>query len=119
MFPSCTTDHARKGNGRDRMRRRMLGATGLEVSEIGFGAEWMDKKTPEEVRSVVARCEEAGVNLLDCWMPGPEVRSNLGAALASTRERWIIQGHIGSTWQNSQYVRTRDLDQARPAFEDL
>ncbi len=62
------------------MRRRMLGATGLEVSEIGFGAEWMDKKTPEEVRSVVARCEEAGVNLLDCWMPGPEVRSNLGAA---------------------------------------
>lgn len=101
------------------MRRRMLGATGLEVSEIGFGAEWMDKKTPEEVRSVVARCEEAGVNLLDCWMPGPEVRSNLGAALASTRERWIIQGHIGSTWQNSQYVRTRDLDQARPAFEDL
>ena len=101
------------------MRRRMLGATGLEVSEIGFGAEWMDKKTPEEVRSVVARCEEAGVNLLDCWMPGPEVRSNLGAALASTRERWIIQGHIGSTWKDGQYYRTRDMAYVRPAFEDL
>ena len=101
------------------MRYRMLGTTGLEVSEIGFGAEWMDKKAPEEVRAVVARCEEAGVNLLDCWMAGPEVRSNLGAALARTRDRWIIQGHIGSTWQNGQYVRTRDMDQVRPAFEDL
>ena len=52
-------------------------------------------------------------------MAGPEVRSNLGAALAGTRDRWIIQGHIGSTWQDGQYVRTRDMNLVRPAFEDL
>ncbi|HIW75372.1 MULTISPECIES: aldo/keto reductase [Gordonibacter] len=101
------------------MQYRELGRTGLKVSEIGFGAEWMEKKSPEEVRAVVARCEEAGINILDCWMAGPEVRSNLGAALADTRDKWIIQGHIGSTWQNGQYTRTRDMDQVRPAFEDL
>ena len=101
------------------MRYRELGRTGLEVSEIGFGAEWMEKKSAAEVRAVVERCEEAGINILDCWMAGPEVRSNLGAALASTRDRWIIQGHIGSTWQDGQYVRTRDMDLVRPAFEDL
>ena len=30
-----------------------------------------------------------------------------------------IQGHIGPTWQNEQYVRTRDMDKVVPAFEDL
>ena len=101
------------------MRYRELGRTGLEISEIGFGAEWMEKKSAAEVRAVVERCEEAGINILDCWMAGPEVRSNLGAALAGTRDRWIIQGHIGSTWQDGLYVRTRDMNLVRPAFEDL
>lgn len=101
------------------MRYRTLGKTGLTVSEIGFGAEWMEQKSAAEVKAVTDASTRAGINLLDCWMAGPEVRSNLGAALAPQRDRWIIQGHIGSTWQNGQYVRTRDLDIVRPAFEDL
>ena len=47
------------------------------------------------------------------------MRSNIGAALRERREKWIIQGHIGSTWQNGQYVKTRDLAYVKPAFEDL
>ena len=100
------------------MRYRELGRTGLRVSEIGFGGEWMDG-TPEETRAVVDAAEAAGVNILDCWMPDPTRRSNLGDALLGLRERWVIQGHLGSTWQSEQYVRTRDLAQVRPAFEDL
>ena len=100
------------------MRYRELGRTGLRVSEIGFGGEWMDG-APEETRAVVDAAEAAGVNVLDCWMPDPTRRSNLGDALAGRRERWVIQGHLGSTWQGEQYVRTRDLAQVRPAFEDL
>ncbi|MEG1492713.1 MAG: aldo/keto reductase [Gordonibacter sp.] len=101
------------------MKYRKLGRTGLEVSEIGFGAEWMEKKSAAEVKAVTGTCAEAGINLLDCWMADPDVRSNLGAALKGTRDSWIIQGHIGSTWQDGQYVRTRDLDKVVPAFEDL
>ena len=100
------------------MRYRELGRTGMRVSEIGFGGEWMDG-APEEARAVVDAAEAAGVNVLDCWMPDPTRRSNLGDALAGRRERWVIQGHLGSTWQGEQYVRTRDLAQVRPAFEDL
>ncbi len=100
------------------MRYRELGRTGLSVSEIGFGGEWMDG-TPEEARAVVDAAEAAGVNILDCWMPDPTRRSNLGGALLGRRERWVIQGHLGSTWQGEQYVRTRDLAHVKPAFEDL
>ena len=73
------------------MRYRELGRTGLRVSEIGFGGEWMDG-TPEETRAVVDAAEAAGVNVLDCWMPDPTRRSNLGDALLGRRERWVIQG---------------------------
>lgn len=102
------------------MQYRTLGNTGLKVSEIGFGGEWMDG-TPEQALAVVKACEAAGINILDCWMPDPTRRSNLGDALQQlgSRDRWIIQGHLGSAWQNGQYVRTRDLDQVKPAFEDL
>lgn len=100
------------------MRCRELGRTGLRVSEIGFGGEWMDA-SPEQTRAVVNACEEGGVNVLDCWMADPTRRSNLGDALAGRRERWIIQGHIGSAWVDGQYERTRDMALVRPAFEDL
>lgn len=100
------------------MQYRKLGNTGLKVSEIGFGGEWMDKSL-EETRAVVDACEAAGINILDCWMADPTRRSNLGDALEGRRDKWIIQGHIGSTWQDGQYVRTRDTDQVKPAFEDL
>lgn len=100
------------------MRYRELGSTGIKVSEIGFGGEWIDG-TPEEARAVVDAAEAAGINILDCWMPDPTRRSNLGDALQGRREQWVIQGHLGSTWQDGQYVRTRDLDEVKPAFEDL
>lgn len=101
------------------MKYRRLGKTGLMVSEIGFGAEWMERHGPEECKAVLDRCEELGINILDCWMSEPNVRSNLGSALKGRREKWYIQGHIGSTWQGGQYVRTRDVEQAKLAFEDL
>ena len=101
------------------MRYRRLGKTGLMVSEIGFGAEWMERHTAQECRAVLERAEALGINILDCWMSEPSVRTNLGLALAGRRERWYIQGHIGSTWQDGQYVRSRDVAKCREAFEDL
>ena len=52
-------------------------------------------------------------------MPEPNVRSNIGAAIAGRRERWILQGHLGSTWQNGQYVRTREMGPVKATFADL
>ncbi len=101
------------------MKYRVLGKTGLQVSEIGLGGEWLERHNTAEVKEVIDHCAQAGINILDCWMSEPNVRSNIGAAIAGQRERWIIQGHIGSTWQNGQYVRTRDLTKVEEAFQDL
>ena len=101
------------------MRYRELGKTGLRVSEIGLGAEWLERHNDEEVQAVIDRCEGCGINILDCWMSNPQVRSSIGKALKGRREKWIIQGHFGSTWQEGQYVRSRDLAKVEEAFRDL
>ena len=101
------------------MRYRTLGRTWLEVSEIGFGAEWIDKMDEIEVCALAKTAADAGVNIVDCWMSNPEVRDLLGKAIAPNRDHWIVQGLVGSTWQDGQYVRTRDMDKVIPAFEDL
>ena len=101
------------------MQYRRLGKTGLMVSEIGLGGEWLERHNTEEVKAVIDEAEACGINILDCWMSEPNVRSNIGNAIRGKRERWYIQGHIGSTWQNGQYVRTRDMNVVPGAFEDL
>ena len=101
------------------MKYRKLGKTGLEVSEIAFGAEWLQGKTLEESKELIDYCHNEGINFLDCWMSEPNVRTNIGMAIKDTRDDWIIQGHFGSTWQDEQYVRTREMDKVIPAFEDF
>ena len=101
------------------MRYRRLGKTGLMVSEIGFGGEWLERHPEAESVGLIRHAHEKGINIIDCWMPDPKSRDIIGQAVADCRDQWYIQGHIGSTWQNGQYVRTRDMRHVRPAFEDI
>ena len=101
------------------MNYRRLGKTGLMVSEIGFGGEWLERHPEEESVRLVQFAQEQGINIIDCWMPDPKSRDIIGRAIAGDREGWYVQGHIGSTYQNGQYTRTRDVAQCRIAFEDL
>ena len=101
------------------MEYRKLGNTGIEVSEIAFGAEFLVERPYEDTKVLIDACEEHGINFVDCWMSEPDVRSHLGHAIKPNRKNWVIQGHIGSTWQNNQYVRTREMDKVIPAFEDF
>ena len=101
------------------MRKRRLGKTGLMVSEVGFGGEWLERHPVEHSVGLIRHAHSLGINIIDCWMPDPKSRNIIGEAIAPCRGEWIVQGHIGSTWQGGQYVRTRDMRFVRPAFEDL
>lgn len=101
------------------MNYRKLGKTGLMVSEIGFGGEWLERHDETESVELIRYAGEKGINIIDCWMPDPKSRDIIGKAMEGCRDKWIVQGHIGSTYQDGQYVRTRDLKHVVPAFEDI
>lgn len=101
------------------MKTRRLGKTELEVSEIGFGGEWLERHPEEESIELIRYASSKGINILDCWMADPKSRNIIGEGIKENRSKWFIQGHIGSTWKDEQYFRTRDMKYVRPAFEDL
>ena len=101
------------------MKLRKLGKTGLMVSEIGFGGEWLERHSVEEGVELIRYAASKGINSLDCWMADPKSRDIIGQGIKDNRAGWYIQGHIGSTWKNEQYYRTREMTYVRPAFEDL
>ncbi len=101
------------------MRKRTLGKTGLQVSEVGFGGEWLERHTVGEGIELIRHAHSKGINIIDCWMADPKSRDVIGKGIADHRDEWYVQGHIGSTWQGGQYVRTRDMTFVKPAFEDL
>ncbi len=101
------------------MNLRRLGKTNLMVSEVGFGGEWLERHPEEHSIQLIRHAHEKGINIIDCWMADPKSRDIIGKAIADCRDEWYVQGHIGSTWQNGQYVRTRDMKEVIPAFEDL
>ena len=101
------------------MKRRRLGKTGLLVSEIGFGGEWLERHPEQEGIDLIRYASAQGINILDCWMADPKSRDIIGKGIQDNRSRWYIQGHIGSAWKDGQYFRTRDMRYVRPAFEDL
>ena len=101
------------------MEYRILGRTGLKVGAIALGCEGFTDKTAEEVRADFDFAIRNGINFLDLYASNPELRSNIGAALAGRREKFVIQGHLCSVWEEGQYLRTRDPEKSLAAFEDL
>lgn len=100
------------------MEYRTLGRTGLSVSAIALGCEGFMNKTAEQVCAEMEYAIGHGVNFIDIYSPNPELRSNIGRALAGHRPGFIIQGHLCTTWEDGQYLRTRDVEKTIAAFND-
>ena len=101
------------------MQYRTLGRTGLQVSVIALGCEGFTGKTEAQVREDMDFAIGEGVNFIDMYTSNPDVRRNIGTALKGRREAFVIQGHLCTVWENDQYLRTRDMSKAVPAFNDL
>ena len=46
------------------MNYRTLGKTGLQVSEIGFGGEWLERHEEEEAVELIRYAGEKGINIM-------------------------------------------------------
>lgn len=99
------------------MEYRELGKTGLRVSAVALGCEGFMHKTAEEVKADFDFAIARGVNFVDIYSSNPALRENIGAALAGRRGEFIIQGHLCTTWENDQYLRTRDPQKTLASFE--
>jgi len=101
------------------MEYRKIGNTGMRASVIGLGAEHLDGKPYAVVEETIHEALEQGINIMDVFMPGDEIRQNIGKALGNRRKDVIIQGHIGSVDLNQQYDVSRDLSTCKKYFEKL
>lgn len=102
-----------------KMHYRLLGKTGIAVSEIGIGCGCFSQMNVEQSIEIMDTCLKYGINYVDIYDSDPKTRSNLGASLKGRRDQMVIQGHIGVCWKDGQYKRTRDLSEAKMGFEDL
>ncbi len=90
---------------------------GDRISTIGIGSAHMHEITKEGIREIVDLAEKEGVNLIDLAMSYPEPMAHIGAALKGRREKFFLQMHLGLTFPEGQYLRSRNLDLVRESFE--
>ena len=100
------------------MQYRTLGRTGIRVGEIGMGCEGLVGQPEAGVFAFVDAMEAAGINCIDLYSPDPAMRCALGKALQGRRERFVLQGHLCTVWENGQYKRTRQIEAVRAGFEE-
>lgn len=90
------------------MLYRKLGKTGLTVSAVSLGCEYVWFSPEEEVKAVVDTALAAGINYIDIFVGTASTRENFGKALRGRREQVYLAAHLGAADKEGQYVRTRD-----------
>jgi aryl-alcohol dehydrogenase-like predicted oxidoreductase len=84
------------------MKYRTLGSTNLSVSIIGlgtwqYGGEWGVDYDDDQVRAIVDKAHELGVNLIDtaeCY-GAHRAEELVGKAIKGKREKWIVATKFG------------------------
>ncbi|MFH1085433.1 MAG: aldo/keto reductase [Chloroflexota bacterium] len=92
------------------MEQRTLGRTGLRVSAISLGTEYLINQPREHVARVIHAALERGINYFDLFWAQPAFRDNMGAAFKGHRQRALLTAHLGAIEEDGQGARSRDPD---------
>lgn len=72
------------------MRRLELGATGLVVSEVGFGGIPIQRVSDDDAVRIIRHCLDLGVNFLDTAYGYGTSEERIGRAIAGRREGLVL-----------------------------
>ena len=103
------------------MKTRMLGKTGLNVSELGLGSSFMAGQGQDGLNRCVDYAIDHGVNYFDTAANYGDGRDEtmLGAALKGKRDRVILATKVGFTnRERSRLEGHRSAGQLMEQFED-
>ncbi len=101
------------------MNYRKFVKPGIPVSEVSLGAEHLVGAGPKTTMDVISAAMDHGMNYMDVFMPGADVRDWIGAALKGRRDKMLVAGHLRSVTENGQDSRTFDVAHAQRHIEDL
>ena len=100
------------------MNHRTLGRTGLSVSEIGLGTEFLLGVPQDDAVGVIREAIDRGVNYVDMFWAQPEFRDSMAVAFRGRRKEVFITAHLGSTIRDGQYAISRDTQICTDFFHD-
>lgn len=101
------------------MLYRSLGNTGLTVSAVGFGTEYLFGQPQAHVVETIHAAIEAGINYFDLFFAQPEFRDNHSEAFLGKRDRLLLGAHLGATWHDGQGDVSRDNAVCEEFFHDF
>lgn len=101
------------------MNYRKLGNTDLLVSEISLGCEGLCSMSEGEICDFIDYAEHEGINCIDLYTPNPKVRKALSKAIFGKRDKFILQSHICTIWENDQYSRIREINKVKSSFKTM
>ncbi len=99
------------------MKYRTLGRTGLKISEVSIGTEWLEKKSPELITSVIGKAIKNGVNYFDIIFNFEEHLTKISKAIEGYREKIILVHHLGSSEYKGKYKKNRSIKSCTNTFE--
>ena len=102
------------------MKTRILGKTGLNVSELGLGSAFMAGQGQDGVNRCVAYAVDHGVNYFDTSANYGDGRDEtmLGAALKGKRDKVVLATKVGFTNRERYSLKAhRSADQLMGQFE--
>ena len=101
------------------MHYRTLGRTGVNVSEVSLGTEYLIGKAHDHIVTVVREAIAQGVNYFDLFCAGAAFRDAMGEAFAGHRDKVYLAAHLGATVKDGQYKKTRAVSACQTFFDDF
>jgi len=101
------------------MQYKKLGNTGLYVSVIGLGTEYLLSQNRDTVISVINKAIDFGLNYFDIVFNITNFLDNISAEIKDKREKIILTGHLGSGEKNRKYYKTYNVKECEKIFKKL